>query len=33
MFDEAKSTLKSMNLDEDLILMKIGGYRNYNSVE
>lgn len=33
MFDEARLALKSMSLDEDLILMKIGGYRNYNSAE
>ena len=33
MFDEARNALKEMNLSEDLILMKIGGYRNYNSSE
>ncbi len=31
MFYEARKALKVMDVDEDLILMKIGGYRNYNS--
>jgi len=33
MFVEARKKLKEMNLNEDLILMKIAGYRNYNSLE
>jgi hypothetical protein len=31
MFDEARNALRDMNLSEDLVLMKIAGYRNYNS--
>jgi hypothetical protein len=31
MFKEARNALKEMGISEDLILMKIGGYRNYNS--
>ena len=31
MFEEARKALKEMDVSEDLILMKIGGYRNYNS--
>lgn len=33
MFEEARNALREMNLSEELILMKIGGYRNYNSSE
>jgi hypothetical protein len=31
MFKEARKALKPNDLSEDLILMKIGGYRNYGS--
>ena len=31
MFDEARNALRDMGLSEDLVLMKIAGYRNYNS--
>ncbi len=30
MFEEARNALKEMNLSEDLVLMKIAGYRNYD---
>ena len=33
MFEEARNKLKELNLSEDLVLMKIAGYRNYNSLE
>ena len=33
MFVEARNALREMNLCEDLMLMKIAGYRNYNSLE
>ncbi len=33
MFKEAKNELKNQKLDEELILMKIAGYRNYSSLE
>jgi hypothetical protein len=33
MFEEARKALKENDLSEDLILMKIAGYRNYNSSE
>ena len=33
MFEEARKALKEMGLSEDLILMKIAGYRNYSSLE
>jgi len=33
MFEEARKALREMNLSEDLILMKIAGYRNYSSLE
>lgn len=33
MFEEARKALKEMNLSEDLVLMKIAGYRNYSSLE
>jgi hypothetical protein len=33
MFEEAKKSLKENNLSEDLIQMKIGGYRNYSSLK
>ncbi len=33
MFEEARHALKEMDLSEDLILMKIAGYRNYSSLE
>ena len=32
-FNEARNALKDSELSEDLILIKVGGYRNYNSVE
>ena len=32
-FNEARNTLKDSELSEDLILIKVGGYRNYNIVE
>jgi len=33
MFEEARKALKEMDLSEDLVLMKIAGYRNYSSCE
>jgi hypothetical protein len=33
MFLEARNELKKLKLNEDLILMKIAGYRNYSSLE
>ena len=33
MFEEARKALKEMDLSEDLVLMKIAGYRNYSSLE
>ena len=33
MIDEARAELKKNMLDEDIILIKIGGYRNYLSLE
>ena len=33
MFVEARNALREMNLSEDLMLMKIAGYRNYSSLE
>jgi hypothetical protein len=33
MFEEARKSLKERNLSEDLIQMKIGGYRNYSSLK
>ncbi len=33
MIDEARAELKKNMLDEDVILIKIGGYRNYLSFE
>jgi hypothetical protein len=33
MFEEARNELRKMELSEDLILMKIAGYRNYSSLE
>jgi len=33
MFEEARKALRDMKLSEDLILMKIAGYRNYSSLE
>ena len=32
-FNEARNTLKDSELSEDLILIKVGGYRCYNSGE
>ncbi len=32
-FEEARNALRELGLSEDLILMKIAGYRNYNSLE
>ena len=32
-FNEARNTLKDSELSEDLILIKVGGYRNYDSGE
>lgn len=33
MIDEARAELKKVHLNEDIILIKIGGYRNYSSLE
>jgi hypothetical protein len=33
MFEEARKSLKASKLNEDLILMKIAGYRNYSSLQ
>ena len=33
MFEEARKALKDNGLSEDLILMKIAGYRNYSSLK
>jgi hypothetical protein len=33
MFEKARESLRSMNLSEDLILMKIACYRNYSSMK
>ena len=33
MFEEARNSLKEMDLGDDLIQMRIGCYRNYNSIE
>lgn len=33
MINEARAELKKKNLSEDIILIKIGGYRNYSSLE
>ena len=32
-FNEARNALKDSELSEDLILIKVGGYRNYDSGE
>ena len=32
-FNEARNALKQSELSEDLILINVGGYRNYNSGE
>ena len=33
MFQGAKEELKKQKLSEDLVVMKVAGYRNYNSLE
>ena len=33
MFQGARQELKNQNLSEDLVVMKVAGYRNYNSLE
>jgi hypothetical protein len=32
-FNEARNALKHCELSEDIILIKVGGYRNYNNDE
>ncbi len=33
MFEEARNALKEMNLSENLLLIKIAGYRHYHNLE